>query len=29
MIKEYISRQHYLDRIKPYIGKDVIKAITG
>ncbi len=29
MIKEYITRQHYLDRIKPYIGKDIIKVITG
>ena len=29
MIKEYIARQHYLDRIKPYIGKDIIKVITG
>ncbi len=29
MIREYITRQHYLDRIKPYIGKDIIKVITG
>jgi len=29
MIKEYIARQHYLDRINPYIGKDIIKVITG
>ena len=29
MIKEYITRQHYLDRVKPYIGKDIIKVITG
>ena len=29
MIKEYITRQHYLDRIRPYIGKDIIKVITG
>jgi predicted AAA+ superfamily ATPase len=29
MIKEYIIRQHYLDRIEPYIGKDIIKVITG
>lgn len=29
MIKEYITRQHYIDRIKPYIGKDIIKVITG
>ena len=29
MIKEYITRQHYLDKIKPYIGKDIIKVITG
>jgi predicted AAA+ superfamily ATPase len=29
MIKEYITRKHYIDRIKPYIGKDIIKVITG
>ncbi len=29
MIKEYITRQHYIDGIKPYIGKDIIKVITG
>jgi len=29
MIKKYIVRQHYLDRIRPYIGKDIIKVITG
>jgi len=29
MIKDYITRQHYLDRIKPYIGKGIIKVITG
>jgi len=29
MIKDYITRQHYLDRIKPYIGKSIIKVITG
>ncbi|MBW2630649.1 MAG: ATP-binding protein [Deltaproteobacteria bacterium] len=29
MIKEYITRQHYLDRIRPYIGKDIIKVLTG
>jgi predicted AAA+ superfamily ATPase len=29
MIKEYITRQRYIDRIKPYIGKDIIKVITG
>ena len=29
MIKEYITRQRYLDRIKAYIGKDIIKVITG
>ena len=28
-MKKYITRQHYLDRIKPYIGKDIIKVITG
>ncbi len=29
MIKEYITRQLYIDRIKPYIGKDIIKVIIG
>jgi len=29
MIKEYITREHYLDRVTPYIGKDIIKVITG
>ncbi len=29
MIKRYIKRNIYLDRIKPYIGKDIIKVITG
>ncbi len=29
MIKDYITRPYYLDRIKPYIGKDIIKVITG
>lgn len=29
MIKDYIKRQDYLDKVKPYIGKDVIKVITG
>ena len=29
MIKEYITRQLYLDRIEPYIGKDIIKVVTG
>ena len=29
MTKKYITRQHYIDKIKPYIGKDIIKVITG
>jgi len=29
MIKKYITRQQYIDRITPYIGKDIIKVITG
>jgi len=29
VIKEYITRQYYIDRIKPYMGKDIIKVITG
>jgi predicted AAA+ superfamily ATPase len=29
MIKDYITRQHYVDKIAPYIGKDIIKVITG
>ena len=29
MIKEYIARQHYLEKITPYINKDIIKVITG
>lgn len=29
MIKRYIQRNIYLDRIKPYIGKNIIKVVTG
>jgi len=29
MIKKYIKRKIYLDRIRPYIGKDIIKIIVG
>lgn len=29
MIKKYIKRDLYLSRIKPHIGKDVIKVIVG
>ncbi|MBU4370061.1 ATP-binding protein [Patescibacteria group bacterium] len=29
MIKSYIKRKYYLDKIKPYINKDVIKVIVG
>lgn len=28
-MKEYIERPLYLDRIKPYIGKNLIKVLTG
>ena len=29
MIKKYIERKIYLDRINPFIDKDIIKVITG
>lgn len=29
MIKTYISRPKYLDRVKPFIGKEIIKVFTG
>ena len=29
MKREYIKRAQYLDKIKPYIGKDIIKVIIG
>lgn len=29
MIKKYIKREMYLEKIKPYINKDVIKVISG
>lgn len=29
MIRDYIKRPHYLDRIAPFIDGDVIKVITG
>ncbi len=29
MIKTYIKRDHYLRRITPYIGKDIIKVLVG
>lgn len=29
MIKGYIKRENYIRKIKPYIGKDVIKVIVG
>jgi len=29
MIKSYIKRKYYLNKIKPYINKDVIKVIVG
>ena len=28
-MKEYIERPLYIDRIKPYIGKNLIKVLTG
>ena len=28
-MKDYIERPLYIDRIKPYIGKSLIKVITG
>ncbi len=29
MIKTYITRESYLNRIKPFIGKDLIKVLVG
>lgn len=29
MKRRYITRQYYLDRIRPFMGKDIIKVITG
>jgi len=29
MIKTYISRPLYLDKLRPYLNKDVIKVIMG
>lgn len=29
MQREYVTRRYYVDRIRPYIGKDIIKVITG
>jgi len=29
MIKKYIKRKRYLDKIKPFIDKDIIKVIVG
>lgn len=29
MIKEYIKRENYLDKIKPFIDKDLIKVLVG
>lgn len=29
MIKTYIKRQKYLDKIGPYVGKDIIKVVMG
>lgn len=29
MIKKYIAREKYVDRIKPFINKDIIKILTG
>ncbi|MBS4058983.1 MAG: ATP-binding protein [Bacteroidetes bacterium] len=29
MIKQYIKREHYLDRIKPFIQKNIIKVLVG
>lgn len=29
MSKEYISRPEYIERIKPFIGKDLIKVLVG
>jgi uncharacterized protein len=29
MIKKYIKRPYYLDRIRPFMNKDIIKVLTG
>lgn len=29
MIKKYIKRKYYLNKIKPYIDKNIIKVIVG
>jgi predicted AAA+ superfamily ATPase len=29
MIKKYIKRDLYLSRLKPYIGKNIIKTLIG
>ena len=29
MSKEYISRPDYIERIRPFIGKDIIKVLVG
>ena len=29
MIKKYIKRKRYIDKIKPFIGKEIIKVIVG
>ena len=28
-MKQLIRREHYLDRIRPFVNKDVIKVLTG
>ena len=29
MIKKYLKRKYYLEKIKPFINKDLIKIIVG
>jgi hypothetical protein len=29
MRKEYIPRPDYIERIRPFIGKDIIKVLVG
>ena len=29
MIKDYIRRKNYLEKIKPFINKDIIKVLIG
>lgn len=29
MLKSYINRQYYLDKVTPFIGKDIIKVVVG